>query len=245
MSRQVLQIELAERPTGNIVPGKTFRQRLVPAPTEADLKDGQILVEALYLSLDPAMRGWLNDKRSYVPPVQIGEVMRANSIARVLAVKGGSGKFSVGDIVNASTAFRELAVLDEATTEPPPQLPAGAKITDILGVLGFTGLTAYFGMEKIGQPQPGDTVVVTAAAGATGSVAAQIAKLKGARVVGVAGSDEKVRWLKEDMGLDEALNYKDPNFAEKFKAATPKYINVFWDNGESECHIGLFLARVN
>jgi NADPH-dependent curcumin reductase CurA len=108
-------------------------------------------------------------------------------------------------------------------------------MTDLLGVLGFTGLTAYYGMAKVAVPKAGETVVVSAAAGATGSVAAQIAKIAGARVVGTAGSDEKVRWLKEVVGLDVALNYKDPDFRQKFKEATPNYIDIYFDNGESPC----------
>ncbi|KXX76343.1 putative NADP-dependent oxidoreductase YfmJ [Madurella mycetomatis] len=211
MTRQSLQLELAERPKADIVPGKTFRQR-----------------QALYISFDPAMRGWLDDRRSYVPPVQIGEVMRAGAISRVLASK--SGKAKPGDIITARMGMREVGIVPEALVEPPLPLPAGGKITDLLGVLGTTGLTAYFGMTKIGQPKVGETVFVSAAAGATGSVAAQIAKIAGARVIGTAGSDEKVRWLKEELGLDVALNYKDPDFKAKFKAATPDYIDVYFDN---------------
>ena len=233
MARQSQQLELAERPTGEIIPGKTFRLRQVAAPTEADLKDGQLLLEALYVSFDPAMRGWLDDKRSYVPPVQIGEVMRALAIARVIASK--SVKARPGDIVTSTMGIREVAIMPESQVEPASALPlgdkTGAKVTDLLGVFGMTGLTAYFGMTKIGEPKAGDTVVVSAAAGATGSVAAQIAKIAGARVIGTAGSDEKCRWLTEVLGLDVALNYKDPEFKAKFKAATPNYIDVFFDNG--------------
>ncbi|KAK3317882.1 hypothetical protein B0T19DRAFT_300921 [Cercophora scortea] len=242
MARESLQIELAERPVGDIIPGKTFRQRSVPAPTEADLKDGDLLLENLYLSLDPAMRGWLEDKRSYVPPVQIGEVMRGFTIARVIASK--SPKAQPGDIVTGTLGFREVDIMPASQVDPPLSLPSNGKITDLMGVLGMTGLTAYFGMIKIGQPKPGETVVVSAAAGATGSVAAQIAKIMGARVVGTAGSDEKVRWLKEELGLDEALNYKDPDFKAKFKAATPKYVDVFWDNVGGE-QLDIALGRPN
>jgi NADPH-dependent curcumin reductase CurA len=235
MARQSLQLELAERPTGDIVPGKTFRQRQVAAPTEADLKDGQLLLECLYVSFDPAMRGWLDDRRSYVPPVQIGEVMRALTVSRVLASR--SSKAKAGDIVTSAMGIREVGIMPEDQVDlPAAALPlgpgAGGKVTDLLGVFGLTGLTAYFGMTKIGEPKAGDTVVVTAAAGATGSVAAQIAKIAGARVIGTAGSDEKCRWLTEELGLDVALNYKDPDFKQKFKEATPKFIDVFFDNGE-------------
>jgi len=231
MARQSLQIELAERPTGDVIPGKTFRHRTIAAPTEAQLQDGQLLLENLYLSLDPAMRGWLEDRRSYVPPVQIGEIMRGIAIARVLASK--SSKAKAGDLVTATMGFAEVRIVPESMVEEAVPLPSNGKITDLLGPLGITGLTAYFGMTKIGVPKPGETVVVSAAAGATGSVAAQIAKIAGARVIGTAGSDEKVQWLKDTLGLDVALNYKDPDFAEKLKEATPKYIDVFWDNGTS------------
>lgn len=239
MTRQSLQLELAERPTGPIVPGKTFRQRRVPAPTEADLREGEVLVESLYVSFDPAMRGWLDDRRSYVPPVRIGEVMRAAAIARVLASR--SARARPGDVVTAMMGIREVAVVPEDRVEPaPPEFVraraagaggAGVRVTDLLGVFGLTGMTAYFGMVRIGEPKPGDTVVVSAAAGATGSVAAQIAKIAGARVIGTAGSDEKCKWLTEELGLDVALNYKDPDFKAKFKAATPKFIDVYFDNG--------------
>lgn len=242
MARQSLQLELAERPKGEIAPGKTFRQRQVPAPTEADLHEGQVLLECLYVSFDPAMRGWLDDRRSYVPPVQIGEVMRAMTIARVLASK--SAKAKAGDIVTATMGIREVGIVSEDQVNPAIALPRGAKATDLLGVLGMTGLTAYFGMTKIGEPKAGETVVVSAAAGATGSVAVQVAKIAGARVVGTAGSDEKCRWLTEELGVDVALNYKDPDFKDKFKAATPNSIDVFFDNVAGE-QLEMALGRAN
>lgn len=233
MSSQSLSIVLAERPKGAIVPGKTFKQKLSPAPRASDLKDGQILIETLYLSLDPAMRGWLDDVRSYVPPVAIGEVMRGSVIARVLASR--SPRASAGDVVIAPTGWREVAVAgpEGFQTAADVPLPASGKVTDLQGVLGMTGLTAYFGMTRIGALRPGETVVVSGAAGATGSVAAQIAKIAGTRVVGLAGSDEKCAWLEKELGFDVCLNYKDPEFRRKFKEATPKYIDVYFDNGES------------
>lgn len=232
MSTQSLSVVLAERPKGPIVPGKTFRQQATPTPKPSDLKEGEILIETLYLSLDPAMRGWLDDVRSYVPPVQIGEVMRGSVIARVLASR--SPRASAGDIVIASTGWREVAVAGpkEFETAADVPLPRNGKVTDLQGVLGMTGLTAYFGMSRIGAPGPGETVVVSGAAGATGSVAAQVAKIAGARVVGLAGSDEKCAWLERELGFDVCLNYKDPEFRRKFKEATPKYIDVYFDNGE-------------
>lgn len=233
MSRTSTSVVLAERPKGDIIPGKTFHQKQGPAPRAEDLKEGEILVETLYLSLDPAMRGWLDDVRSYVPPVQIGEVMRGSAIARVLASR--SPRVAEGGLVTASTGWREVAVMGpkEFETASDIPLPANGKVTDLQGVLGMTGLTAYFGMTTIGKAKPGETVVVSGAAGATGSVAAQMAKIAGARVVGLAGSDAKCAWLEKELGFDVCLNYKDPDFRKKFKEATPKYIDVYFDNGES------------
>jgi len=199
--------------------------------TEADLKDDQVLIETLYLSLDPAMRGWLNDARSYVPPVQIGEVMRGASIGKVVASKAPS--FSVGDYVSVFSGWTELCIADATGADQRNltklSIPENGRITDALGVLGMTGLTAYFGLLDIGKVKEGDFVVVSGAAGATGSVVCQIAKLKGAKVLGIAGSDDKVKWLKE-LGCDEALNYKDANFKTDFKAKTKDMIDVFFDN---------------
>ncbi|KAJ4293050.1 hypothetical protein N0V88_005714 [Collariella sp. IMI 366227] len=208
MSRQSLQLELAERPKGPIVPGRTFRIRKVPAPSESDLRDGQLLLETLYVSFDPAMRGWLDDRRSYIQPVQIGEVMRALAVCRVLASR--SSKAGAGEIVTAPLGIRRW---------------------------GLSGRGDW-------DAEEGDTVVVSAAAGATGSVAVQIAKIAGARVIGTAGSEKKCRWLREELGLDVALNYKDPEFRAKFKEATPKYIDVFFDNVGGE-QLDMALGRAN
>ncbi|TFB06706.1 Putative NADP-dependent oxidoreductase YfmJ [Trichoderma ghanense] len=223
-----LSIVLAERPTDDIVPGTTFAQKVTPAPTPADLKDGEILVEALYLSLDPAMRGWLQDTRSYLPPVQIGEVMRGASICRVLASK--SKQAAAGDYVCGFTGWTQYAILREGSFEPSSNYPGLRDPKDMLSVLGMTGITAWVGMTKIGEPKAGETVVVSGAAGATGSVAGQIAKLKGARVVGLAGSEAKCKWLVEELGFDVALNYKDADFKQKLAEATPNYIDVYFDN---------------
>lgn len=233
-------VVLAQRPKADIVPGETFSLKENPTVSESDLKDGQVLIETLYLSLDPAMRGWINDTRSYVPPVKIGEVMRGSVIGKVLASK--SPKFSVGDCVTCAAGWTELAILDEKALTPLV-LPPNGRLTDALGVLGGTGMTAYFGMIDIAQVKEGDFVVVSGAAGATGSVACQIAKIKGAKVLGIAGSDEKVAWLKE-LGCDDALNYKDPEFKTKFKLATKDLIDVFFDNVGGEV-LESALARAN
>lgn len=210
-------VQLAERPSDRIIPGKTFTTKQQPVPDPSSLKHGQVLLQTLYLSLDPAMRGWLNPTRSYVPPVQIGEVMRGYGIGIVKASKSQS--FPVGSYASGMCGWSEYAVLNDKQLESL-HLPPGAVPTDVLGVLGMTGLTAYFGILDVGQVKKGDFVVVSGAAGATGSVVGQIAKIKGAKVLGLAGGDDKVRWLKQELGFDEALNYKDPDFAKKFRAAT-------------------------
>ncbi|KAI1813663.1 NAD(P)-binding protein [Poronia punctata] len=225
MARENKTYVLAERPKADIIPGKTFRLEKGPAPTADQLQDGEILVEALYLSLDPAMRGWLNDSRSYIPPVQIGEKMRGGAVARVLASK--SDKVKEGDLVTGSVGWTEVAILKAFEKV---EVPKGGRMTDFISVLGLTGLTAWCGLEHIGKPKAGETVVVSGAAGATGSVVGQIAKQRGARVVGIAGSDEKCAWIKEELGFDVALNYKSPNFKKEFAEATPDYIDVYWDN---------------
>ncbi|KAJ4269513.1 hypothetical protein NW762_001174 [Fusarium torreyae] len=227
MARENLSVVLAERPTSDIIPNQTFNQKTAPAPTSADLKDGQILVETLYLSLDPAMRGWLRDARSYLPPVQIGEVMRGSCACRVLASKSKLAK--EGDIVAASTGWTEIAIVPEGRFEPASFYPGVQDPKDMLSALGMTSLTAWVGMSKIADPKPGELVVVSGAAGATGSVAGQIAKLKGARVVGIAGGEDKCKWL-EELGFDVALNYKAEDFKQKFNEATKDFIDVYYDN---------------
>jgi len=221
-------VHLAERPKDRIIPGTTFKTQQQPIPDASTLKDGQVLFQTLYLSLDPAMRGWLNDTRSYVPPVKIGETMRGLGIGLIVASK--SSKFPVGTHASGTIGWTEYAVMNEKHLEVL-DLPGGAVPTDALSVLGITGLTAYFGILDVGQVKKGDFVVVSGAAGATGSVVGQIAKIKGAKVLGLAGEDDKVKWLKKELGFDEALNYKDADFPTKFRAATKDLIDVYFDNG--------------
>ncbi|TGJ82446.1 hypothetical protein E0Z10_g6325 [Xylaria hypoxylon] len=227
MARENKKFVLAQRPKTDFVPGETFKLEKGPAPTADELKDGQILVESLYLSLDPAMRGWVNDARSYLPPVQIGEVMRGGTISRVLASKNPDVK--EGDIVTAFIGWTEVAVVEKGNFAKA-EVPEGGQLTDLLGVLGLTGMTAYTGLHRIGKPKAGETVVVSGAAGATGSVVGQIAKLRGSRVIGIAGSDDKCEWLINELGFDVALNYKKDSFKKDLAAATPDYIDVYWDN---------------
>ncbi|KAI0516707.1 hypothetical protein F5B22DRAFT_176444 [Xylaria bambusicola] len=225
MARENKKFVLAQPAKHDFIPGETFRLEKGPAPTADNLKDGQILVEALYLSLDPGARHWLNDSPSSL--VQRGDTMFGFTVSRVIASKSGLAK--EGDIVTASSGWAEVAIVEEPNFSKA-EIPKGGRLTDLLGVLGVTGITAYIGLEKIGKPQTGETVVVSAAAGATGSVVGQIAKLRGCRVVGIAGSDEKCDWLKNELGFDAALNYKKDTFKKDLAEATPNQIDVFWDN---------------
>ncbi len=216
------QYQLAQRPSG--LPGRdTFSFVETPLGEPAE---GQILVKNEYLSLDPAMRGWMNDARSYIPPVGIGEVMRALGVGKVLVSKHPG--FQAGDYVNGA-----LGVQDYFIGEPKGFYkvdPSRAPLPRYLSALGMTGMTAYFALLDVGQPKNGETVVISGAAGAVGSVAGQIARLKGCRVVGIAGGAEKCRFLVEELGFDGAIDYKNEDLAAGLKRECPKGIDVFFDN---------------
>lgn len=199
------------------------REAIVGAPGE-----GQLLVRNLYLSLDPAMRGWMSDAPSYIPPVQIGEVMRGGCVAEVIA--SAEDGFAAGDLVFGMFGWQEYAVVDVTGPALVSKLPAGVRPTDALSALGWTSLTAYFGLEDVGKPEPGETVVVSGAAGATGSVVGQLAKLKGCRVVGIAGGPEKCAWLTAELGFDAAIDYRGEDVSKRLKELCPDGIHVFWDN---------------
>ncbi|KAH9846673.1 alcohol dehydrogenase [Lenzites betulinus] len=219
-----VNITLAERPTG-AVNANTFKREVVPF----DLKPGkgQILVKSLYASIDPAMRGWLNDKRNYLPPVQIGEVMRALVLGEVVETGPGSA-FAAGDIVTGTFGWTEYGVFDDRVAEKVQTHP-GLDVLDYLGPLGGTGLTAYFGLLDVGKIKAGETLVVSGAAGATGSIVCQIGKKKGAKVYAIAGSQDKIDWLEKDIGVDKAFNYKSPTFHNDFRKAVG-YFDVYFDN---------------
>ncbi|KAL3446976.1 hypothetical protein BJX65DRAFT_107316 [Aspergillus insuetus] len=211
----------------------TFRLKTVPRPE--NVPANRVLVRVHYLSLDPAMRQWLTAKRSYIEPVQIGAVMRGQSIAQVVEVGSDlRSKFNVGDWVTSYSGWQEYAVLSEKAVEKVI-LPPGGRPTDALSVLGMTALTAYFGMIEVAKPREGDTVVVSGAAGATGMVAGQIARIKGAkRVIGLAGGKEKCDFLVKELGFDVAIDYKAPDWRKQLKEATPEYIDVYFDNTGGE-----------
>jgi hypothetical protein len=215
---------LKSRPTGMVEPSNfEFQEAAVPEPGE-----GEFLVRNLYLSLDPAMRAWLTDVRSYVPPVQIGEVMRGGTVGRV--VESHHPGFDQGDLVLGAFGWQDYAVSDGGGMMPVNKVPDGVPPTMPLGVLGLTSLTAYFGLKEIGQPKEGDTVVVSGAAGATGSVAGQLAKHWGCRAIGIAGGSEKGEWLTNELGFDEAIDYKSEDVHKRLRELCPKGLDVFFDN---------------
>jgi NADPH-dependent curcumin reductase CurA len=216
------QIRLAKRPVG--LPKRSdweFTEQAVPEPHE-----GQVLVKMLYLSLDPAMRGWMNEGRSYIPPVGIGEVMRAGGVGRVIASRHRG--FAPGDHVSGVVGVQEYAVLDGAgLTKVDPKI---APLPVFLNTLGMPGMTAYFGLLDVGQPKPGDTVVVSGAAGAVGATVGQIAKIKQSRAVGIAGGSAKCRYLVDELGFDAAIDYKAEDVRERLRAHCPKGVDVYFDN---------------
>ena len=196
-------------------------------PIEAT-KNGEILVRNLYLSFDPAQRGWMEDRKSYVPPVQIGEVMRAGSIAQVIESKNPN--FKEGDIVEGSFGWQEYAISDNSGIMKVNKVPSNIPITTPLSVFGITGMTAYFGLLEIGKPIQKDIVLISGAAGSTGSIAGQIAKIKGCEVIGIAGGAEKCRWLTEEAKFDVAIDYKEANMKQAIREVCPKGANVVFDN---------------
>lgn len=220
------QFVLASRPTGEPRP-ENFRLEEMRLP---DIRDGQILLQTLFLSLDPYMRGRMSAAKSYAEPVDIGGVMEGGTVSRV--VQSRHPGFQVGEIVQAYTGWQSHAISDGSEDGSPLQKidPQVAPISTALGVLGMPGMTAYTGLLNIGQPKAGETLVVAAASGPVGSLVGQIGKLKGCRVVGIAGGADKVRYLREELGFDVALDHKAPDFAAQLASACPKGIDVYFEN---------------
>lgn len=238
------QVRLRERPVGMPGPGTwSFTTEPVPEPG-----DGQFLVRNLFLSIDPAMRVWLNAPDSGVvhvtASIALGAVMRASVIGQVAASRHRG--FREGDLVAGRLGVQEWAASDgtDMIGQPVLAIPAhGAPASAYLGVLGIPGLTAYFGLLDVGRPQPGQTVVVSGATGAVGSVAAQIARIQGCRTVGIAGGPDKCRYLRETLGLDGAADYRAPDFEAQLAAATPDGIDVYFDNAGGDV-LDAALARL-
>ena len=216
------QIVLRRRPTGLVAPDDA-ELITAPAPIPAD---GEALLRTTYVGLDAAVRTWLNDQPGYLPPVGIGEVIRAAGIGEV--VESRCPAYQVGDIVTTLTGFQEYAIIRDDIFSTP--IPGESDQRAIMSVYGSGGATAYFGMKEFGRPKPGDTVVVSAAAGATGSIAGQIARILGARVVGIAGGPRKCRAVVDDFGFDACIDYKNDDLRVALKEHCPAGVNVYFDN---------------
>jgi NADPH-dependent curcumin reductase len=216
------QFRLAARPVGLPTRGDwSLTEEPTPEPG-----GGEFLVKILYISLDPAMRGWMNEGRSYIAPVGVGEVMRAGAVGRVIASRRPG--FAVGDYVYGSLGVQEYALSNGGgVTKVDPSL---APLPVFLGALGLPGMTAYFGLLDIGKPQPGQTLVVSGAAGAVGMVVGQIALIHGCRVVGIAGGAEKCRYLVAELGFDAAIDYKAEDVRKALRQQCPKGVDIYFDN---------------
>ncbi|TFZ05867.1 NADP-dependent oxidoreductase [Ramlibacter henchirensis] len=221
------QIRLARRPVGTPT-GDDWQQTTEPVQAPPA---GGLVVKTLALSLDPAMRGWMNEGKSYIAPVGIGEVMRAGGIGRVLA--SSHPKFAVGDLVSGMLGVQAYAGLtaEQAGRAGLEKIDTRmGSVTQWLNVLGMPGMTAYFGLLDVGQPRPGDTVVVSGAAGAVGQTVGQLARIKGCRVVGIAGGRAKCDWVVGELGFDACIDYKAGNVRAGLKEHCPKGVDIYFDN---------------
>ena len=222
MSQQYKAIVLVKRPITDITPD-LFE---VVTLTTPELQDGEILIKQTHMSLDPAMKGWMMpDKESYIPPVELGEVMRSSGLGEVIESK--NTEFPIGARVAGMTGWAEYIINNgQGMRKLPESVPDEA----VLCVLALPGLTAYQGLMNIGKPKAGETILVTGAAGSVGSMVGQIAKAEGLHVIGVAGSDDKCQWLKDELGFDAAINYKTDDIAKALSQATPNGIDLFFEN---------------
>lgn len=215
---------LAARPKGD-TQDSDFRWNEAELPP---LGEGQVRARNLYLSLDPTNRVWMNEAASYLPAIPLGDVMRGGTIA--IVEESRNPGFAPGDIVQGLGGWQTYWVSDGAGMSKTPRLPGGLPLTAYFGALGHIGFTAYFGLLDIGQPKPGETLVVSAAAGAVGSIVGQIGKIHGLRVVGIAGSDEKCRWIVDELGFDAAINYKTEDVGKALDRHCPNGIDIDFEN---------------
>lgn len=216
------QVVLKQRPVG-LPDESTWDTIQGDIPTA---KDGEVVVKQHYISLDPAMRGWMNDAKSYLPPVGIGEVMRAGSVGEVVESKHPD--FKVGDFLSGWGGVQQYAATDaKGWFKVDPNL---VPLPTYIGTLGMPGMTAYFGILEVGKIKEGETVLISGAAGAVGSIAGQIAKIKGCKVVGIAGGAEKCAYLKDELGFDGAIDYKSEEIYAAIKRECPKGVDVYFDN---------------
>lgn len=216
------QWQVAARPSGRALALTDFQLATAPVRQPGA---GEVLLQTLYLSFDPAQKYWMENAADYIDPVEIGGVMPGYGVGEVVASQHPA--FKPGDLAHGLIGWRERPCLAASALAP---VQSGATAVEALGVLGLTGKTAYFGLIDIGKPRPGDTLVVSGAAGATGSVVGQIGKIAGCRVIGIAGGPEKCRWLVEELGFDGAIDYKNERVGKRLRALCPDGINIFYDN---------------
>ena len=234
------QVRLAARPSG--LP--TRADWNFTAEPVAEAEAGGIVIKTLSLSLDPAMRGWMNEGKSYIAPVEIGAVMRAGGIGTVVA--SNAAGFAVGDLVSASLGVQQYCSIPAGELKRSGVFKIDTRlgsVTQWLNVLGMPGMTGYFGLMDVGQPQAGETVVVSGAAGAVGQTVGQLAKIKGCRVVGIAGGAAKCAWVVKELGFDACVDYKAGNVRDDLKAACPKGVDVYFDNVGGEI-LDIVLGRL-
>ena len=213
---------VADRPLGRELRDGDFRLEDAPLGQPGE---GEVLLKTLYLGFDPAQKSWIETAESYRGSIEIGETMHGSGVGQVLA--SNHVDFTSGDIVHGSLGWEEYPV---KAGDSLAKVPDGVAITTSLGVLGGTGRTAYVGLMNIGKPKPGDTLVISGAAGATGSVVGQIGRIAGCRVIGIAGGPEKCAWLVDELGFDGAVDYKDGKLRSRLRELCPRGIDVFWDN---------------
>jgi NADPH-dependent curcumin reductase CurA len=234
------QVRLASRPVG--LPTRDnwhFTEEAVAEPGP-----GGVLVKTLYLSLDPAMRGWMNEGKSYIPPVEINAVMRAGGVGQVVA--SNNPDFAVGDYVNAGLDVQEYCLISQKNIKRSGifKIDPRLGLTTWTNVLGMPGMTGFFGLTEVGMPKPGETVVVSGAAGAVGQTVGQIAKLKGCRVVGIAGGPAKCDWVVKELGFDACIDYKNSDVRKGLKEHCPDGVDIYFDNVGGEI-LDMVLAKIN
>lgn len=232
------QLILTKRPVG--LPDKdtwTLREEAIPT-----IKEGEVLIRQDYISLDPAMRGWMNEGKSYIPPVGIGEVMRSGSVGEV--IESQHPDYQAGDFLTGWGGVQQYIATNGENWYKVD--PAVAPLTTFMGTLGMPGMTAYFGILEVGKIKEGDVVLVSGAAGAVGSVVGQIAKIKGCHVVGIAGGPEKCKYIVEELGYDAAIDYKNEDLKTAVRKACPKGIDVYFDNvGGETLDVALACLRMH
>jgi NADPH-dependent curcumin reductase CurA len=224
-TRRNRQVVLARRPVGAVTADCfAIAESDVPA-----LGEGEALLEVRYLGIDPTIRGWLDERGNYMPGVVIGEPVRSNGVG-VIVETNNPQEYPLGRAFMHLTGWQQYCVVESNPFPPITMVAEGVELTDVLGVLGHIGITAYVGVLEVAKPQPGETFLVSAAASSVGAIAGQIAKLQGARVIGIAGSAVKCAWVVDELGFDACINYKSEDVAARLKELVPKGVDIFFDN---------------